>query len=125
MVQLPCGRAHCCRISNLPKSPRFEKVTTGYAVTQDLGAFADAFKGRITPDTINLDIRIELLTAVLALPATVDSERLSTGFPGRGRRARCRSHHHEWSAESVRTEGSSAGLRRDAPGYRCVWRFSR
>src|ERR1700688_2862585 len=57
------------------------QVVDGYAVIQDLGAFADAFKGR------NLDIRIELLTAVLALLATVDSERLSRGFPGRGRRA--------------------------------------
>ena len=60
----------------------------GYAPwIQDLDAFVNAFKGR------NLDIRIELLTVVLALLATVDSERLSTGFPGRGRRARCRSHH--------------------------------
>src|ERR1700674_5561479 len=67
----------------------------GYAVIQDLGAFTDAFKGR------NLDIRIELLTPVLALLATVDSERLSRGFPGRGRRARCRSHHQEWSTEAL------------------------
>lgn len=33
-------------------APPILKVVYGCAVIQDLGAFADAFKGRITPDTM-------------------------------------------------------------------------